>query len=166
MTTITLKGKPINTIGTLPKQGSMAPDFTLTKVDLAEITLKDLVGKKVILNIFPSIDTSVCATATRKFNEAASNLNDTVVVCISADLPFAQNRFCGAEGLKNVIMASTFRHPEFGKQYGVMIVDGPLRGFMSRAVLVLDKKGQVIYTQQVPEIAEEPNYDAALAAVK
>lgn len=167
MATITLKGKPINTVGTLPKQGSVAPDFVLTKVDLSEIKTADVRGKKTILNIFPSLDTPVCAASVRKFNEAASQLgNNLVVLCISADLPFAQSRFCGAEGLKNVIPASTFRHPEFGKQYGVTLIDGPLQGLMARAIVVLDATGQVIYTQQVAEITDEPDYAAALAVVK
>lgn len=166
MSKISFKGNPVNTVGTLPKIGNQAPEFSLTKADLSEISLKDLKGKKVILSIFPSLDTAVCATSVRKFNESANQLNNVAVVCISADLPFAQARFCGAENLKNVITASTFRHPEFGKQYGVTITDSPLAGLMSRAVIVLDENGKIIYTQQVPEITQEPDYQAALAAVK
>ena len=165
MTTITLKGNPIHTIGTLPAVGSTAPDFTLTKTDLSDITLKTYAGKKVVLNIFPSLDTPTCATSVRHFNEAASKLNNTAILCISADLPFAQNRFCGAEGLTNVIPVSTFRHSEFGKNYGVTITDGPIAGLLSRAVVVLDETGKVLYTQQVPEIADEPNYADALKAL-
>lgn len=164
MSKITFKGNSTNTVGSLPTLGTQAPDFTLTKTDLSDLSLKDLQGKKVILSIFPSLDTAVCATGVRKFNEAANKLNNVSIVCISADLPFAQARFCGAENLNNVITASTFRHPEFGKAYGVTIIDGPLAGLMSRAVLVLDEKGKVIYTQQVPEITQEPDYEKALAA--
>jgi thiol peroxidase len=158
MTTITLKGNPIHTSGSLPEKGVAAPDFTVTKTDLSETTLKDYLGKKIVLNIFPSLDTPTCANSVRHFNEEANKLNNTVVLCVSADLPFAQKRFCAAENLANVIPVSTFRHTELGKNYGVTITDGPLAGLLSRAVVVIDEKGQVIYTQQVPEIATEPDY--------
>ena len=164
MAKITLKGKPINTIGALPKVSVQAPNFTLTKGDLSELTLNDYKGKKIILNIFPSLDTAVCASSVRKFNEAAASLKDTVVLCISADLPFAQSRFCSAEGIKNVVSASVFRAPEFGKNYGVTIVDGPLAGLLARAVVVVDAKGEVIHNELVAEITQEPNYEAALLA--
>lgn len=164
MATITLQGNPIATVGELPAVGSTAPAFTLTKTDLSEVTLADFAGKTVILNIYPSVDTGVCAESTRKFNAIASANPNVAVLCISADLPFAHSRFCGTEGLQNVVSLSTFRHPEFGKDYGVTIADGVLAGLMSRAVVVI-KDGKVAYTEQVPEIAQEPNYDAALAAV-
>jgi thiol peroxidase len=164
MAQITFKGTPINTIGDLPVKGSTAPDFTLVKQDLSETSLADYKGKTLVLNIFPSIDTGVCATSVRKFNEKAAGLTNTVVLCVSMDLPFAQSRFCGAEGIQNVITASAFRS-NFGDHYGVTIADGPLTGLLSRAVVVIDA-GKVIYTEQVPEIAQEPDYDAALAALK
>lgn len=166
MTNITFKGNPLKTVGTLPKAGANAPDCTLTKTDLTDLTLHSLQGKKVVLNIFPSLDTPTCASSVRKFNEAAGKLSNTTVLCISADLPFAHKRFCTTENLQNVVTASTFRHPEFGKQYGVAIIEGPMTGLMSRAVVVIDEHGKVIYTQQVAEITSEPDYDAALAAVK
>ncbi len=165
MATITLKGNPVNTIGELPVVGSDAPAFTAVKTDLSDCMLADLKGKRVILNIFPSIDTGVCATSTRRFNEAASSLENTVVVCVSADLPFALARFCGAEGLENVVPVSIFRNPELGSGYGVTITDGPLAGLLSRAVVVIDEAGKVIYTEQVPEITQEPDYASALAAL-
>jgi thiol peroxidase len=165
MARITLKGNPINTCGTLPHIGSQAPGFTLTKSDLSDSSLKDFTGKKVILNIFPSIDTSVCALSVRRFNVEVGNLKNTVVLCISADLPFAASRFCGAEGIKGVVTLSTFRHPEFGNAYGVRIIDGGMAGLMSRAIVVIDEKGVVVYTEQVPEIAQEPGYAAALKAI-
>jgi len=165
MAQITFKGTPINTSGELPAKGKPAPDFTLVKQDLSETSLSDYKGKRLILNIFPSIDTGVCAMSVRTFNEKASALKNTVVLCVSMDLPFAQARFCGAEGIKNVVTASAFRSP-FGDHYGVIIVDGPLTGLFSRAVVVIDEAGTVIYTQQVPEIAQEPDYTAALAALK
>jgi len=165
MATITLGGNQIHTVGTLPAVGSRAPDFKLTGKDLADLSLKDFAGKKKILNIVPSLDTGVCAASARKFNQEAGNLKDTVVVIISADLPFAQSRFCESEGLKNVVHLSTMRS-SFGKDYGVQIIDGPIAGLMSRAVVVLDTNNKVVYTEQVPEIKTEPNYDAALNAVK
>lgn len=162
---ITLKGNPISTVGELPKVGSDAPAFSAVKTDLSECTLSDFSGKKIILNIFPSIDTGVCAASTRRFNQEASGLENTVVLCISADLPFALSRFCGAEGLEDVVPASVFRNPEFGSGYGVTIADGPLAGLMSRAIVIIDESGKVVYTEQVPEIAQEPNYENALAAL-
>lgn len=165
MATITFKGTPIHTIGELPAKGSSAPDFALVKQDLSETVLADYKGKRLVLNIFPSIDTGVCAMSVRKFNEKAAALKNTVVLCVSMDLPFAQSRFCGAEGIKNVVTASSFRSA-FGDHYGVTIADGPLTGLLSRAVVVVSETGKVIYTEQVPEIAQEPNYDAALAALK
>jgi thioredoxin-dependent peroxiredoxin len=166
MARITLKGNAINTIGNLPAVGSKAPDFKVTKSDLSDVSLKDFAGKNVILNIFPSIDTGVCAASVRKFNEKAGSLPNTVVLCVSADLPFAHNRFCGAEGIKNVVTGSELHEKKFGENYGVRIVDGPLAGLLARSVVVVDEKGNVKYTEQVPEIAQEPNYDAALNALK
>ncbi len=165
MATITLKGNPIHTYGQLPAVGSQAPDFVLTKTDLADVSLKDFAGKRIVLNIFPSIDTSVCAMSVRKFNAEAGNLKNTVVLCVSLDLPFAHARFCGAEGLNNVISVSELRNRAFGEAYGVRIIDGPLAGLLSRAVVIIDEKGKVKYTEQVPEIAQEPNYAAALKAL-
>ena len=166
MAEITLKGNPVNTLGTLPEKGSKAPDFTLVKTDLSEAKLSDYKGKKVILNIFPSLDTPTCAASVRRFNKEASELENTVVLCISKDLPFAQARFCGAEGLDNVITLSDFRNGSFGKDYQVEIVDGPLAALESRAVVVVDEKGDVVYTQQVPEIVDEPDYEDVLAVLK
>ncbi len=165
MASITLKGNPVSTVGELPEVGSAAPAFTGVKDDLSACSLGELSGKKVVLNIFPSIDTGVCAASTRRFNEEAGSLDNAVVVCVSADLPFALGRFCGAEGLDNVVTVSVFRNPEFGSDYGVTIADGPLAGLLSRAVVVIDEEGKVAYTEQVPEIAQEPNYEAALAAL-
>jgi thiol peroxidase len=166
MAKITFKGNPVNTSGELPKVGAKAPEFTLTKTDLSDVALKDFSGKKVVLNIFPSIDTPVCQASTRKFNEELSKLGDTVVLCVSKDLPFALGRFCGAEGLKNVVPASELRDTAFSQNYGVKIAEGPLKGLFSRAVVVVGTDGNVKYTEQVPEIAQEPNYQAALAALK
>ena len=166
MATITFKGTPIHTSGELPAPGAPAPDFKLTKTDLSDVSLKDFDGKKKILNIVPSLDTGVCAISAKKFNEAVSALNDTVLLNISADLPFAAGRFCESFSLKNVVALSTFRSPAFAKAYGVGIVDGPLAGLTARAVVVLDAQDSVIYTELVPEIAQEPDYFAALAAVK
>ncbi len=163
MATVTLKGNPLRTVGELPKIGSSAPSFTLTADDLSEKSLSDYKGRKVALNIFPSIDTSVCAASVRRFNEIASKKPNVAVVNISADLPFAFKRFCATEGLKGVDTLSTFRDRSFGETYGVRIVDGPLAGLMSRAVVLVDEGGKVTYTEQVPEIGQEPNYDAALA---
>lgn len=166
MATITFKGNPIQTSGSLPGVGAKAPAFNLTGGDLADVGLQNFAGKKKILNIVPSLDTSVCALSAQRFNQEVSTLADTVIINISADLPFAQKRFCDAQGLKNVINLSTMRASGFGRDYGVVITTGPLAGLMSRAVVVLDKQDKVIYTEQVPEIAQEPNYEAALFAVK
>ncbi len=165
MATIKLKGNPINTVGELPGAGTQAPDFILTKNDLSDVRLMEFKGKKVVLNIFPSLDTDVCARSVIRFNEAAGALDDTVILCISKDLPFAQVRFCGSKGLDNVISLSAFRYRSFGNSYGVRITDGPLSGLLSRAIVVLDETGKVIYTEQVPEITQEPDYDAALASL-
>lgn len=163
MAQVTLKGNPIQTSGELPQVGSMAPDFTLVKSDLSEVSLGDFKGKKVILNIFPSVDTGICAMSVRTFNEKAANLDNTVVLCISKDLPFAQARFCGAEGIKNAITLSGYRYTDYAKNYGVEILDGPMKGLDARSIVVLDETGKVIYTELVSEIAQEPNYEAALA---
>jgi thiol peroxidase len=165
MTTITLKGNPVQTSGELPATGSQAPGFVLVRPDLSEVTLADLAGKRVVLNIFPSVDTATCAMSVRHFNADASALANTVVLCVSADLPFAMSRFCGAEGLTNVQSGSVFRSPAFGRDYGVLITTGPLTGLLSRAVVVIDATGKVIHTEQVAEIANEPDYAAALAAL-
>ncbi len=165
MASITLKGTPVTTVGELPAVGSDAPAFSAVKTDLSECSLSDLKGKKVVLNIFPSIDTGVCAMSTTKFNAEAGKLDNTVVLCVSVDLPFALGRFCGAEGLEDVVPVSVFRNPEFGTNYGVTIVDGPLAGLLSRSVVVIDEAGKVVYTQQVAETTDEPNYEAALAAL-
>ena len=166
MATITLKGTAIQTAGSLPKVGTKVPAFSLTGGDLADVGLKNFAGKKKVLNIVPSLDTAVCALSAQRFNQEVTSLADTVVINISADLPFAQKRFCESQGLKNVVNLSTMRSSAFGKDYGVVITTGPLAGLMSRAVLVLDKQDNVVYSEQVPEIAQEPNYDAALSAVK
>lgn len=165
MATITVKGNPFHTIGNLPEKGTNAPDFILVKTDLSELKLSDYKGKKVILNIFTSIDTGTCAASVRKFNKEAQDLDNTVVLCISMDLPFAHGRFCTAEGLDNVVNVSTFRNPEFGKDYGVLFTDGPLKGLLARSVVILDEEGKVIYTQQVAENSHEPDYTSALAAL-
>ncbi|WP_020526300.1 thiol peroxidase [Flexithrix dorotheae] len=165
MASITLKGNPINTIGDLPATGTSAADFTLTKTDLSPASLKDFEGKKVVLNIFPSVDTGICAASVRSFNEKLNSLDNTVVLCISKDLPFAHNRFCEAEGLKNVIPLSDFKSSEFGDAYQVTIKDGPLAGLLSRAIVVIDENGKIVYTEQVPEIVQEPDYDKAVSAL-
>lgn len=165
MATVTFKGSPVQTVGELPEPGSRAPDFRLVKNDLSEAGLEIGAGKQVVLNIFPSLDTDVCAQSVRQFNSAASERDDVAVLCISADLPFAQARFCGAEGLDNVVTLSTFRNPDFGRDYGVEMLDGPLAGLLARAVVVVGADGNVKYTQLVSEIAEEPDYAAALTAL-
>lgn len=165
MTTITLKGNAIHTGGQLPQLGSKAPDFKLVKTDLSMLSLSDLTGKKVVLNIFPSLDTGICAASVRRFNAEASKLDNTTVVCVSKDLPFAHSRFCTTEGLNNVVSASDFRDGNFGIAYGLTLVDGPLEGLLSRAVVVLNEEGTIIYSEQVPEIVQEPNYEAALATI-
>ena len=164
MANITLKGNPIHTSADLPAVGSVAPDFKFIKVDLSEVSKADFAGKKCILNVFPSIDTPTCALSTKKFNEEAAKLDNTVVICVSADLPFAQKRFCAAEGIQNVETGSTFRS-SFGKDYGLEIVDGPLVGLLSRCVIVINENGEVTYSEQVAEIADEPNYEQAIAAL-
>jgi thiol peroxidase len=166
MAKITFKGNPINSIGTLPAVGSKAPDFKLTKTDLSDVSLKDFAGKKIILNIFPSIDTGVCATSVRKFNTEAAGLPNTVVVGVSKDLPFAHKRFCGAENITGVVTTSDLREGSFGKAYGVTMSEGPLAGLFSRSIVVIDEKGNVKYVEQVPEITQEPDYAKAIAAVK
>lgn len=165
MARITLQGNPIQTVGELPALGSQAPPFTLTRTDLSDCTLADFAGQTVILNIFPSIDTSVCAASVRRFNAEASSLARTVVLCVSADLPFAHQRFCEGEGLTQVIPLSVFRAPEFGKRYGVTIADGPIAGLLARAIVIINPEGKIIYTEQVPEITREPDYGAALRAL-
>jgi len=160
-----LRGNPVHTNASLPAPRSLAPAFTLVKDDLSEVDNQALKGRRVVLNIFPSIDTPTCQKSVRRFNELAAAMNNTVVLCVSADLPFAQKRFCGAEGITNVQNASSFR-TNFGKVFGVSMVDGPLRGLLARAVVVLDESGMVTHTQLVNEIADEPNYDAALAALR
>lgn len=165
MADITLKGNPINTIGNLPEVGSKASEFSLKTVALATNSLADFIGKNVVLNIFPSVDTGTCATSVREFNKQAAQLENTVVLCISKDLPFAQARFCGAEGIENVVMLSDFATGSFGKDYGLEITNGPLANLHSRAVIVIDTNGKVIHTEQVPDIVDEPNYEAALNAI-
>jgi len=165
MAKITLKGNAIDTIGTLPEVGSMAPDFDLIKNDLSHVSLKDFAGKKLVLNIFPSLDTGVCAASVRMFNKMAAELENTVVLCISRDLPFAQARFCGTEGIDNAITVSDFVSGAFGKNYNLEIANGPLAGLHSRAVVVVNESGKVAYCEQVPEITIEPNYDEALKAL-
>lgn len=165
MAEITLGGNPIHTLGELPAVGTKAPDFSLTANDLSVKRLTDFSGKKVILNIFPSLDTSTCATSVRTFNEKASSLNNTVVICVSRDLPYAQSRFCGVEGLKNVITLSDFANGSFGKDYALEITDGPMAYLHSRAIVVIDENGTISYTEQVGEIADEPNYEAAISSL-
>jgi thiol peroxidase len=165
MASITLGGNPIHTSGSLPQVGTIAPEFQLVNSDLAIVSLADYKGSKVVLNIFPSIDTGTCATSVRTFNAKASTLANTKVLCISRDLPFAQKRFCGAEGLENVENLSDFKDGSFGKSYGLEITDSVLAGLHSRVVIVLDENGIVTYSEQVPEIANEPNYENALATL-
>jgi len=164
MATVTLKGNPFQTVGELPAVGSQAPAFVLTGAGLADVSLADFSGQRLVLNIFPSVDTPTCATSVRQFNQALSTLKNTAVLCISADLPFAQARFCGAEGLDQVKNGSSFRS-SFGQDYGVSFANGPLKGLLSRAVVVLDEQGKVLYTEQVAETANEPSYEGALAAL-
>ena len=166
MATVTLKGNQINTIGNLPEVGNKMPKFSLIKNDLSVLSNSDLNGKKVVYNIFPSVDTGTCAASTRRFNQEAAGLENTTVVCISRDLPFAQKRFCGAEGIDNVIMASDFKNGDFGKDLGVIFIDGPLNALLSRSVIVADENGKILFTEQVSETANEPNYEAAIAALK
>lgn len=164
MAQVTLRGNPFDTNGELPEVGSPAPDFSLVGSDLSEVTKESLAGKKVVLNIFPSVDTATCAQSVRSFNERAAGRDDTVVLCVSEDLPFAAARFCGAEGIENVKTGSAFRG-NFAQDYGVQLQDGPLAGLTARSVVVLDTEGNIVYNQLVGEIADEPDYDAALAAL-
>lgn len=166
MAQVTLKGNPVQVEGELPKVGTQAPDFILTAGDLSDATLATFAGKRKVLNIFPSVDTPTCATSVRKFNAQANELNNTVVLCISTDLPFAQARFCGSEGLENVKNLSDFRDPAFAQDFGVAIADSPLRALTARAVVVLDENNTVLHSELVAEIAEEPNYEAVLAVLK
>lgn len=166
MSTITFKGTAIHTNGELPATGALAPDFNLVKTDLMELSLNELKGKKVVLNIFPSLDTGVCAASVRRFNTEASNLDNVVVLAISKDLPFAHTRFCTTEGIENVKPLSAFRDTEFEKNYGLLITDGPLKGLLARAVVLIDESGKVVYSELVPEIAQEPNYEAVMALVQ
>ena len=163
---VTLKGGPVKIGGQFLSKGQKAPDFSLADKTRADVNLASFAGKRKVLNIFPSVDTPTCATSVRKFNEAAAKLNNTVVLCISADLPFAQNRFCGAEGLDNVIMLSDFANGDFGKNYGIEIQDGPLANLHSRAIIIINPDGKISYSEQVSEIANEPNYEKALAAIQ
>ena len=165
MAQVTLQGNPAQTVGELPAIGQTAPDFTLVDKDLKEITLKDFTGQKVVLNIFPSVDTPTCAMSVRRFNAEIGKQENAVAVCASMDLPFAHTRFCGAEGLEKVVSASAFRNPEFGEHYGVRLEDGPFDGLFARAVVVIDERGRVAYNQLVAEIADEPDYEAALQAL-
>jgi thiol peroxidase len=166
MAKVTLKGNPVNTIGNLPQVGSKAPDFKLVKTDLSEVSISDYKGKKVVLNIFPSVDTGTCATSVRQFNAKAASVDNTVILCVSADLPFAHARFCGAEGITNLESLSSFRDSgDFGNNYGVTFTDGPLKGLTARAVVVIDENGMVKYTELVPEIVDEPNYESALKSL-
>lgn len=166
MATITLKGNPIHTAGNLPAVGQPMPDFLLTKTDLSDISLSAFTGKRIVLNIFPSLDTGVCAASVRRFNAEAEKIPGTVVLCVSKDLPFAHARFCTTEGLLHVISASELRNDNFGRDFGVTITDGPLAGLLSRAVVIADEQGRVIYTEQVPEIVQEPDYEKALAVLR
>jgi len=166
MATVTLKGNTIHTSGELPGVGEQAPDFRLAKVDLSNATLEDYKGHKLVLNIFHSLDTGTCAASVREFNKVATSLDNTKVLCISKDLPFAMTRFCGAEGIENVEMLSDFRDGSFGKDYHLLFTDGPVEGLLSRCIIVLDENGKVLYNEQVSEVVEEPNYDAALEALK
>lgn len=166
MATTAFEGKPVQTNEELPGIGTQAPDFELVGADLSPVRLSDLKGQRVVLNIFPSLDTSVCATSVRKFNEAAAGLENTTVLCISKDLPFAAQRFCTTEGIENVVTGSAYRAHSFPQAYGVHMIDGPLEGLLARCVVVIDEEGKVIYTQLVPEITNEPDYDEALAVLK
>ncbi len=163
MARILFRDIPVNTFGDLPRVESAAPDFTLTGTDLADVSMSDFSDKNILMNVFPSLGTGVCQNSVRQFNERAAGHDDTVVLCVSADLPFAHKQFCAAEGIDGVVSLSTFRHPEFGERYGVIMVDGPWKGLMSRAVVVIDPDGTVIHTEQVPAIGQEPDYDAALS---
>lgn len=160
MQTVYFQGNPVEVYGEMPAVGTVAPDFKLTAANLADVTKNDYKGKRLVLNIFPSLDTDVCAASVRRFNKDAASYENTAVLCVSMDLPFAMNRFCSINGIEGVSVASAFRSPEFGKEYGVTIVDGPLKNLLARAVVVVDEKGEVIYRQLVDEITHEPDYDA------
>ncbi|EOA56144.1 thiol peroxidase [Parabacteroides sp. PF5-5] len=166
MAKVTFKGSEVNTNGELPTKGELAPEFTLVKNDLSEISLKDLKGKNIVLNIFPSLDTEVCAASVRRFNKEAASLVNTIILAISADLPFAATRFCTTEGIENVIPTSIFRNAEFARNYGVLMNDGPLKGLLARSVIIVNPEGKIIYTQLVSEITEEPDYQAAIDVIK
>lgn len=165
MSSITFKGNPIETVGELPKVGDMAPDFRVTTTELQDVSLSDFEGKNLILNIFPSVDTGICAASVREFNKRAANLKNTQVLCVSKDLPFAHKRFCGAEGIENVLSASQYKDQSFSEKYRVDMLNGPLAGLMSRAIVVVNGEGEVTYVEQVPEIVQEPNYEKALASI-
>jgi thiol peroxidase len=165
MAIVTFKGDEVRTSGDLPAEGTKAPDFTLTKNDLSDAAYADFAGKNIVLNIFLSLDTSTCARSVRRFNEMAASLKDTVVLCVSEDLPFAQKRFCGVEEIENAITLSSFRYRAFANNYGVRILYGPLKSLMARSVVIINKMGRVIYTEQVAEISQEPDYEAALSAL-
>ena len=165
MANVTLKGNEIHTSGSMPEVGSIAPDFKGVKSDLSELSLSDLKGKRVVLNVFPSLDTSVCAASVRRFNKEAASLNNTVVLAVSKDLPFAHGRFCTTEGIENVVALSAFRCSCFEDKYGMLLIDGPLKGLLARGVIVIDEAGKVVYEELVPEITTEPNYEAALASL-
>ena len=165
MAEIKFKGNSVHTIGSLPRVGDKAPDFKLTASDLSDKSLKDYAGKKKILNIVHSLDTGTCAQSARTFNELISKKTDTVVLTVSKDLPFAQSRFCSAEGIENVVTLSQMRDMDFGKNYGVQMIDGPIAGLLARSIVVVDENDQVIYTQQVPEVSQEPDYDEVMAAI-
>lgn len=166
METVYFAGNECHIYGMLPAVGTKAPEFELTGEDLAHVTNETFAGKRIVLNIFPSLDTEVCARSVRRFNEVASKLPNTAVVCVSMDLPFAMKRFCTLEGLKNVVAASAFRSPEFGQKYGVEFVDGPLKGLLTRAVVIIDRDGRVAYRELVEEVTHEPDYEAALTVLK
>ena len=166
MATVTFNGTPVQLCGELPKVGEAAPKFGGVKGDLTTVHLPELIGKKVVLNIFPSLDTPVCAASVRKFNQMAASMSDTVVLCVSRDLPFAQSRFCAAEGIENVIPISVFRCRHFDERYGLTMTEGPLKGLTARAVIIVDEKGKIIYEELVPEITAETDYEAALNALK
>jgi thiol peroxidase len=165
MATVTFKGNPVNTIGELPAIGAAAPDFSLVNSKLAEVKLSDYKGKYVVLNIFPSLDTGTCAASVRRFNKEAASLNNTVVLGISADLPFAAGRFCSAEGIENVVTLSNFRDGAFAKDYGLLMTSGPLTGLLARSVVIVNPEGKVVYTELVPEIAQEPDYNSAINSI-
>lgn len=166
MATITLNGNPVHTCGELPTIGFATPAFTLTGTDLRELSSVDLEGKRVLLSIFPSLDTATCAKSVRTFNDLSADLTDTILLCVSMDLPFAQDHFCGSEGLERARPASAFRNPEFGQAFGLTLLDGPLRGLLARAVVALDENGTVVHTELVPELTQEPDYDLAIHAIR